>query len=72
MRAAGFEKDTNHLSGYAFGRVFPTGWHNLLQERKHSCSVFVNGVGLLPAYQDSGASNLLYTELAICEIGKRS
>ncbi len=70
MRAAGFEKDTDHLSSYACGRVFPTGWHNLLQERKHSCWVNVNGVGLLPAYQDSGASNLLYAELAICEIGK--
>lgn len=70
MRAAGLEKDTNHLSGYACGRVFPTGWHNLLQERKLSCWVNVNGVSLLLAYQDSGASNLLYAELAICEIGK--
>jgi hypothetical protein len=48
----------------AQGRLFPLGWFYLLQERKRTRWVNVNGVGLLPAYQGSGANTLLYAELA--------
>ena len=55
----------------AGGRVFPLGWYYLLQERKRATWVNVNGVGLLPAYQGSGANTLLYAELAksISQVG---
>jgi len=45
------------------GRLWPFGWYILLQERKRTKWVNVNGVGLLPAYQGLGGNALLYTEL---------
>ena len=48
----------------ARGRLIPLGWYHLLHERKRTDWVNVNGVGLLPAYQGSGANTLLYAELA--------
>jgi hypothetical protein len=47
----------------ARGRLFPLGWLYLLQERKRTRWVNVNGIGLLPAYQGLGANTLLYAEL---------
>ncbi len=48
----------------AHGRLFPLGWLYLLQERKRTRWVNVNGVGLLPSYQGLGANTVLYAELS--------
>lgn len=45
------------------GRLWPSGWYTLLQERKRTKWVNVNGVGMLPAYQGLGGNALLYSEL---------
>jgi len=47
----------------AGGRLWPFGWYTLLQERKRTKWVNINGVGLLPAYQGLGGNALLYAEL---------
>lgn len=47
----------------AKGRVFPIGWFHLLKERNRTKWVNINGVGVLPAYQGTGANAILYTEL---------
>ncbi len=46
------------------GKVFPFGWWDLLQEKKRTSVIDLNGVGLLPKYQGLGANILLYVELA--------
>ena len=45
------------------GRLWPFGWLTILQERKRTQWVNVNGVGLLPEYQGLGANVMLYMEL---------
>lgn len=47
----------------AKGKLMPIGWMWILLEKKLTKWVDVNGVGLLPAYQGSGANAILYTEL---------
>ncbi len=47
----------------AKGKLMPIGWMWILLEKKMTKWVNVNGVGLLPAYQGSGANAILYTEL---------
>jgi GNAT superfamily N-acetyltransferase len=47
----------------AGGKIWPTGWIELLKEKKLSRIVDLNGVGLLPKYQGMGANALLYSEL---------
>lgn len=53
------------------GKIWPTGWWYVLQERKRAQWVNVNGIGLLPEYRGLGANTLLYTELqkAVHEFG---
>jgi len=45
------------------GKIWPTGWWHILQERKRAEWVNVNGIGLLPEYRGLGANTLLYSEL---------
>ena len=45
------------------GKIWPTGWIELLKEKRISRTVDLNGVGLLPKYQGLGANALLYSEL---------
>ena len=45
------------------GRVWPFGWWHLMQERKRTKWVNINGIGLLPDYQGLGGNAILYTEL---------
>jgi GNAT superfamily N-acetyltransferase len=47
----------------ARGRILPVGWLYLLQERRRTEWVNVNGVGVLPAYQGMGVNAILYTEI---------
>jgi hypothetical protein len=46
------------------GRLWPLGWIQFLVEQKRTQWVNINGMGLLPAYQGSGAILLLYVEVA--------
>ncbi len=46
------------------GRIYPFGWIDLLQEKKRTNVIDLNGVGILPKYQGLGANMLLYVELA--------
>jgi GNAT superfamily N-acetyltransferase len=46
------------------GRMWPLGWYWLMTERRRTKWAIVNGAGLLPEYQGTGANVLLYTELA--------
>lgn len=48
----------------AGGRLWPLGWWHILQERKRTQWVNVNGVGLLPEHQGRGGNTLLYAELS--------
>ena len=45
------------------GRLWPLGWLRLLQERKRTKWVNINGVGVLPEYQGMGVNAILYTEI---------
>lgn len=45
------------------GRLWPVGWLRLLQERKRTKWVNINGVGVLPEYQGMGVNAILYTEI---------
>lgn len=47
----------------AKGKLMPFGWMWILLDKKFTKWVNVNGVGLLPTYQGSGANAILYTEL---------
>jgi hypothetical protein len=55
----------------AQGRIWPLGWFHLLQERRRTNWVNINGVGVLPAYQGLGVNAILYTEIhkSVQEIG---
>ncbi len=46
------------------GRVWPFGWVSLLRERRHTRWANINGMGLLPAHQGTGANAVLYAALA--------
>ena len=46
------------------GRIWPTGWARLLWERRHTRWANINGMGLLPAHQGTGANAVLYAALA--------
>jgi hypothetical protein len=46
------------------GRIWPFGWVLLLLEFRLTEWVNVNGLGLLPQYQGTGANAVLYAELA--------
>lgn len=45
------------------GKLWPFGWLTLLLEKSSTRVVDLNGVGLLPQFQGSGANALLYVEL---------
>jgi ribosomal protein S18 acetylase RimI-like enzyme len=47
----------------ARGRIWPIGWWHLLQERKQTKWVNINGVGVLPAFQGMGVNAILYSEI---------
>jgi hypothetical protein len=47
----------------ARGRMWPFGWYHLIRDFKRTRWVDFNGIGLLPEYQGSGATAILYTEL---------
>ncbi|NSW53126.1 MAG: hypothetical protein HPY85_11530 [Anaerolineae bacterium] len=47
----------------ASGRVFPFGWYHLLRARKTTTNLVLNGVGIIPKYQGSGANAVLYSEM---------
>ena len=46
------------------GRLWPTGWTQLLMEARRTKWVNFNGVGVTPQYQGAGANAVLYSELA--------
>lgn len=46
------------------GRVWPFGWAILLRERSRTRWANINGMGLLPAHQGTGANAVLYAALA--------
>jgi len=48
----------------AKGSLFPFGWWHILQARKNTNWVILNGVGILPEYQGRGANAVMYLELA--------
>ncbi|MCB2179706.1 GNAT family N-acetyltransferase [bacterium] len=48
----------------AKGSLFPFGWWHILQARKKTDWVILNGVGILPEFQGRGANAVMYTELA--------
>ena len=47
----------------ANGRLFPTGWYHILQDRKQTEVINLNGLGILPQYQGLGGNTILYTEM---------
>jgi hypothetical protein len=47
----------------AKGRLWPFGWFHLLQERRRTKWVNINGVGVLPTFQGMGVNAILYTEI---------
>jgi hypothetical protein len=47
----------------AKGRILPFGWIHILKERNRTKWVNINGVGVLPAFQGTGANAILYTAL---------
>jgi hypothetical protein len=47
----------------AKGRILPLGWIHILKERNRTNWVNINGVGVLPAFQGTGANAILYTAL---------
>jgi hypothetical protein len=47
----------------AKGSLFPFGWWHILQARKKTDWVIINGVGILPEYQGRGANAVMYLEL---------
>jgi hypothetical protein len=55
----------------ARGRIWPIGWIHLLQERRRTKWVNINGVGVLPAFQGRGVNAILYIEIqkSIQELG---
>jgi GNAT superfamily N-acetyltransferase len=46
------------------GRLWPFGWAALLRERSRTRWANINGMGLLPAHQGTGANAVLYAALA--------
>jgi hypothetical protein len=46
------------------GRLWPFGWATLLRERSRTRWANINGMGLLPAHQGTGANAVLYAALA--------
>jgi hypothetical protein len=48
----------------AKGRLLPFGWWYILQARKNTDWVIMNGVGILPEFQGRGANAVLYMEIA--------
>ena len=55
----------------AKGRIWPIGWLHIWWEQRTTRWLDANGVGVLPAYQGSGASAVLYSELAKSVRGTR-
>lgn len=55
----------------AGGRMWPFGWLHILWERRRTRWLDANGSGVLPKYQGSGASVVLYAELAKAVRGTR-
>lgn len=47
----------------ARGRLWPLGWWHLMRALRTTKHVMFNGVGLLPAYQGTGANAVMYAEL---------
>ena len=47
----------------ARGRLFPFGLVDILREIKHTDTVAVNGIGILPAHQGHGGNAILYSEM---------
>jgi hypothetical protein len=47
----------------ARGRLWPSGWFHVLQDRRRTRWVNVNGIGVLPEFQGLGPSILLYVEI---------
>lgn len=76
--------DGNQLVGFLFaypnigpalrragGRLWPLGWLHILWEKRTTRWLDANGSGVLPQYQGSGASAVLYSELAKAVDGTR-
>lgn len=55
----------------AKGSLWPFGWYHILQAKKKSKWVDVNGLGILPEFRGMGSNALLYLELVrtIKELG---
>ena len=47
----------------AKGRLLPFGWYHLLQAKKNTTNLVLNGVGIIPKYQGRGANAVLYSEM---------
>ncbi|MBN2051446.1 MAG: hypothetical protein JW760_13420 [Spirochaetales bacterium] len=45
------------------GKLFPSGWLQILSERKKTRALDLNALGILPRYQKQGGEALLFTEL---------
>lgn len=56
--------DISHGLQRAKGKIWPFGWYYIMQDKKRTEWVNVNGLGILPKYQGLGANAVLYTELA--------
>jgi hypothetical protein len=48
----------------ARGRLFPLGWWHIMRTFRTTKHINFNGVGVLPAFQGSGANAVMYAELA--------
>lgn len=47
----------------ANGRLLPFGWYHILRAQKTTTNLVLNGVGIIPKYQGSGANAVLYSEM---------
>lgn len=55
--------DISHGLRQARGQLFPLGWYHLWRAFRTTEWGNINGIGLLPEYQNSGANAILITEL---------
>jgi len=53
----------------AHGRLFPFGLLDILLELKHTDTVAVNGMGILPEFQGHGGNAILYSEMGHTLLG---
>lgn len=47
----------------AKGNLYPLGWYHLLQAKKNSQTIMVNGLAIIPGYRGRGTNALMYLSL---------